>query len=169
MRRLWWMASYGEEAVSGAALTIMTAITVANVIARYVFNASFTWGEELVGAFAVWCVFVGAAACYRRGMHIGIDFFVDLLPPVPKRVVAVFISLLLIIACAYLSYLSLVFAVGAWGKRTQVLEIRYFYIDAGACVGFGMMTIHSVVQCVAAVRRRGGPARGDGERALLEI
>lgn len=179
MRILKWLVSYFEEVVSGAALIMMTAIVVANVIARYVFSAAFSWGEELVGAFSVWCVFLGAAACYKRGMHIGIDVVVQALPAFPQRIVRVFVTLVVMITTAYLSYLSLVFSLAAWIKRTQVLEIRYTFIDIPAFIGFGLMTVYAVRELVAAIRGSGAAtdaARGSDvdadqgrERLLLEV
>ncbi len=126
--------------------------TVFEITSRYVFNASFAWGEEVVGAFAVWCVFLGASACYKRGMHIGIDVVVGLLPPFPKRIVRILVNLISMITTAYLSYLSLVFALAAWVKRTQVLEIRYTYIDIAAFLGFGLMTLYAARQLADDVR-----------------
>jgi TRAP-type C4-dicarboxylate transport system permease small subunit len=147
----------------------MIALTVENVIARYVFNSSFTWGEELVGALAVWCVFLGASACYKRGMHIGIDIVVALLPSFPKRMVRLLVSLVVIITTAYLSYLSLVFSISAWMKRTQVLEIRYTYIDIAAFIGFSMMTVYGIRQFVDFLRNGDAGSDHAGEGAMLDV
>ena len=163
MRYLTWLARHFEELVSGTALIIMIVATAANVIARYAFRASFIGVEELVGALAVWCVFLGASACSKRGMHIGIDIFVALLPPFSKKIVRLFVILIVIIATAYLSYLSLIFSLSAWIKRTQVLDIRYTYIDIAAFIGFGLMTVHAVRQFVRTVRGMDEDVGRDGE------
>lgn len=57
-------------------LIVMSLAVLAGVIARYVFNSSFSWTEE----FAIWCftwlIFLGAALGVRRHRHV----VADLLP-----------------------------------------------------------------------------------------
>lgn len=57
------------------------------VLFRYVFNNSITWSEELIRYLFVWITFFGAALCFRDRIHIGIDFFLDLMPTPIRRFV----------------------------------------------------------------------------------
>ena len=50
------------------------------VVMRYVFSMSFLWGEELSLFAFIWSVFLGAAVGVRRRIHLGFDFFAELLP-----------------------------------------------------------------------------------------
>lgn len=41
-------------------------------VCRYVFNASLPWPDELAQVLLVWLTFLGGAAAWRRGTHLGL-------------------------------------------------------------------------------------------------
>jgi TRAP-type transport system small permease protein len=51
------------------------------VIARYLFQVSTPWSEELARLLFVWGVFLGAAVGVRRDLHTRVDFLFRKLPP----------------------------------------------------------------------------------------
>jgi TRAP-type C4-dicarboxylate transport system permease small subunit len=51
------------------------------VIARYLFQVSTPWSEELARLLFVWGVFLGAAVGVRRDLHTRVDFLSRKLPP----------------------------------------------------------------------------------------
>ena len=59
---------------------LMVAVTLAQVIFRYVISAPLPWSEELARYCFVWIVFLGGAIGFSRGIHLGVDLFVNLLP-----------------------------------------------------------------------------------------
>ncbi len=59
-------------------LLLSLVLTVcAGVVARYVFNASFTWTEEFGSMVFVWLTFVGVAAGHRDEQHVALSLFED--------------------------------------------------------------------------------------------
>lgn len=60
---------------------LMVAVTLAQVIFRYVLEDPLPWSEELARYCFVWIVFLGGAIGLERGIHLGVDLFVNLLPP----------------------------------------------------------------------------------------
>lgn len=144
-----------EEVISGAALTVTISIVAFNVIMRYFFSMSFNWAEETATIAFSWVVFVGAAACYKRKMHIGIDVLVGLMPRNLRNTIESLIRVFLVALNCYLFYLSVVFAASAWDKPTAVLLIPYTFVDASACVGFALMIYHSSRQLAESFRNRG--------------
>ena len=48
-----------EEGLIAVLMAAMTLLTFAQVVARYVFNYSFTWALELTGVMAAWLIFIG--------------------------------------------------------------------------------------------------------------
>jgi len=62
-----------EEIAAGSFLVLMSAATFGNVILRYVFNSPTQWAEEFSRYAYIWVVFLGAAACSKRKLHIVID------------------------------------------------------------------------------------------------
>ena len=73
-----WLHRF-EEWLIAAILAVMTSISFVQVIARYVFNYSFTWALELVTYLFAWLIFLGASYGVRVGSHIGVDAFVQTL------------------------------------------------------------------------------------------
>jgi TRAP-type C4-dicarboxylate transport system permease small subunit len=69
-----------EEAVAAAAMALICVITFANVVVRYLTNASFAFTEEISVFLLVVLTLVGAAAAFARDRNIRVDFFVLKLP-----------------------------------------------------------------------------------------
>ncbi|WP_319560602.1 TRAP transporter small permease [Marispirochaeta sp.] len=143
-----------EEIIAGAALTITILSIVFNVIVRYFFNWSFNWAEEIAPIGFSWVVFVGAAACYKRNMHIGVDVFVSIIPEKSRRILEVLMAFALPVLFGYLTYLSLIFSFSAWNKPTAVLLIPYTWVDIPAAIGFGLMFIYSLMDLKKLIRKR---------------
>jgi TRAP-type C4-dicarboxylate transport system permease small subunit len=49
----------------------MTLIMFSNAVARYVFDSSFTWAEEVVRILFVWSMFIAITTGFIRNQHIG--------------------------------------------------------------------------------------------------
>jgi TRAP-type C4-dicarboxylate transport system permease small subunit len=61
------------------ALTIMVILVFSQVLGRYVFGWSVSWGEELTRFLLVWISFLGVALAAKKRANINIDAFVNLL------------------------------------------------------------------------------------------
>ncbi len=95
-----WVDSI-EETLIAALLGLMTLLTFANVIARYVFNSNILWALELtVFAFA-WLVLLGASYAVKKGMHLGVDMVVNAVQPRARRVLGL-VSVAFCVAFAFL-------------------------------------------------------------------
>ncbi|WP_340149486.1 TRAP transporter small permease [uncultured Sneathiella sp.] len=83
-----------EETMIAVMLGLMTLVTFANVMARYVFNSNILWGLEVTSILFAWLVIFGVSYCVKKTAHLGVDAIVSLLsPPVRK------ICTLLAVAC----------------------------------------------------------------------
>jgi len=64
-----------EEAIGVGLLAVMAVFAFLNVITRYFIKYSFASTEEIEVACLVWLTMLGAAAGFRRGIHLGFDLF----------------------------------------------------------------------------------------------
>ncbi len=64
---------------------VMIVVTLAQVVFRYLIEAPLPWSEELARYCFVWIVFLGGAIGLSRGIHLGVDLFVNMLPPPLRR------------------------------------------------------------------------------------
>ena len=78
-------------------------ILFAGVVSRYVFNQPLTWSDELASLLFLWLAMLGAVIALRRGEHMRLTTFVNLLRPqwrawvdtVAALIVIVFVLLIL--------------------------------------------------------------------------
>ena len=69
-----------EECIVAVLLFIMTIAIFVAVVERFVIQLGLTWVEEFARYLSVWAAFVGAGLAVKKGAHIGIEAFVQILP-----------------------------------------------------------------------------------------
>lgn len=89
MDKLAWLEKFVLIIVS----VIVTVITFANVVSRYVFQASFSWSEELVINLFILMILLGCALCARDGSLISLSLIFDHVGVKAKKVISVLIAL----------------------------------------------------------------------------
>lgn len=99
-----------EETLIALLLGLMTLITFANVIARFIFNSNILWALELTVFLFAWLVLLGAAYAVKTHAHLGVDAIVNILSPGPRKVVALVAAL----CCLVFSLLLLKGAYDYW-------------------------------------------------------
>jgi len=73
---------------------VITLVTSAQIVNRYVFGNSFVFAEEMAVQLMIWIAFLGAAKCVAVDGHTRLTVLVDRLPP-RGRVAAMLASNLL--------------------------------------------------------------------------
>lgn len=96
-----------ERNAIAAILGLMTVLTFANVIARYVFNSNILWALETTVFLFAWLVLLGASHGIKISAHIGVDLLLNMANPALKR-----LMVLGSVACCLLFGLMLLY--GAW-------------------------------------------------------
>ena len=66
--------------VAGTALVLISAVIPWAVFTRYVLNSAASWPEPTAVLLTIVVTFIGAAACYRRRLHMNVSFFVVQIP-----------------------------------------------------------------------------------------
>ncbi|MEM7238755.1 MAG: TRAP transporter small permease [Pseudomonadota bacterium] len=101
-----------EETVIAVILGLMTMITFANVIARYVFNSNILWALELTVFLFAWLVLIGVSYCVKITAHLGVDAVVNLVSPATRRIM----TLMAVACCLAFSFLLLKGSWDYWWK-----------------------------------------------------
>lgn len=83
-----------EETAIAVILGLMTLVTFANVIARYVFNSNILWALELTVFLFAWLILIGVSYCVKITAHLGVDAVVNMVNPRTRRLMT-----LLSVAC----------------------------------------------------------------------
>ena len=96
-----------EETSIAVCLGLMTLITFANVVARYVFNDNILWALELTVFLFAWLVLMGASYAVKKHIHIGVDVVINAVSPGTRKILAI----ISVTACLAFSILLLI---GSW-------------------------------------------------------
>jgi len=85
--------------VAGIALVLISAVIPWAVFTRYVLNSAASWPEPTAVLLTIVVTFIGAAACYRRRLHMNVSFFFAGFPT-PLRSLAELLAELLVATMA---------------------------------------------------------------------
>lgn len=103
-----------DEALAAAAMALICAISLANVVVRYLTDASFAFTEEFSVFLLVFMTLVGSGIAFARDGHIRITFFRDLLPERHRRTADAFALLLSALLFVMILYYGAIFAYEEW-------------------------------------------------------
>lgn len=76
---------------------IMVTSLFSQVVLRYIFKSATPWAEELTRYAFIWMSMLGAAVAARRGRHMNVDYFVNIMPK-SIRIIIIFLANILVIA-----------------------------------------------------------------------
>lgn len=109
-----------EETFIAISLGLMTVITFANVIARYVFNSNILWALEATVFLFAWLVLIGASYGVKQTFHIGIDIVLVMVPKPVRKI-------LTLIACGACVLFAALLLKGSWDYWSPFIGKRAFY------------------------------------------
>ena len=84
------------EKIGMILLTLMILIIGGQVILRYIFKFTPRWSEELALVFMIWFSFLGMAIGVKKGIHISIEYFMNLLPLKIKKYINILDEIIII-------------------------------------------------------------------------
>ena len=134
-------------------ITVTTLLVLVNVFLRYFMNTGIYWSSEVATMCFVWCVFVGSAAAYKNGTHLGVDLLVRKLPKVPRAIVKILVDIILIVINGYLLYLSIIFVGSSYTKPTAVLAVSSAWVSSSLIVGFALTTLYSIRDLIVDIKK----------------
>ena len=109
-----------EEGAIAVLLGLMTLLTFANVVARYVFNDNILWALEMTGFLNAWMVMLGISYAMKIGAHLGVDALVNVLPGRLRFAVTM-------LACAATVAFAVLLTVGAWNYWAPFANLPPLY------------------------------------------
>lgn len=148
MKALKWLDDHLEEVLLALLLIGISSIMVIQVIARYVFNNSLTWSDELARFLLVWSCFLSTSFCIKKGISISIDQLQNACPGIIPNIIRM-------LSFCIITVYSLVMIPYAWtyvmqsiasGAVSSALRLPMYYIQSGPLVGFVLTAIRSI-QC----------------------
>lgn len=120
---------------------VMICVTLAQVIFRYVVAAPLPWSEEMARYCFVWIVFLGGAVGLARGIHLGVDLVVNMLPPPLRRAMDALTSLLIGGFACVVIYASVPVLNMNMFQRSPALGVQMTYIYMAIPISMGLILL----------------------------
>ncbi len=141
-----WLAHI-EAAAIIVLVTLLTAVTFAQVVTRYLLNDPLVWSEEAARYLFVWVSMIGAALAIREGGHFGLDL---LLRPMPrlKAFVAPLVTLVMVAFLVILLKTGIDETRLAAMQYAMTFEMRMEWAYLALPVGAGLMLFHLAVHLI---------------------
>lgn len=134
------------------------------VVMRYFFSYSTTWGEMTARYTHVYFAYLAAAEAFRHDSHIRVDYFPQRLRGRARLILETYIDVLCVIVAAAVCYYSfeVVATQVSAGFKMQALPLNMAFATAAIPIGWGLMIIR-LAQRMARRYRRGGMQAGNRE------
>ena len=134
--------------IASIAMVVLTLVTAAGVVMRYIVKNPILWQEEVQAFCQVWMIFLGASVAFRTGSIVAIEMVVESLPEKAQRIVGYIVDMIVLFVLSFLmvkshAYIQQVF--GQSGRPTPILRIPYTLIYGVAPYGCALMMISYVL------------------------
>jgi TRAP-type C4-dicarboxylate transport system permease small subunit len=124
----------------------VTVVVLANVVARYIFNLSLAWTNEMGEFVLLWLTFLGGARAVQLGAHLSITELVEAAGPRLRRALGWIAE---VTAAAVL--LGMLFWGAALSREMMGQTLSVTYIPMG--LAYASMPVGSVLGLVFIARR----------------
>ena len=134
-----------EDIICAIALAFMTVLTFTNVVARYVFSASFSFSEEITSAAS-------------RKAHLGFTAIIDLMSFRVKKVISIFSYTLAFLFSSALFYygLNMVMSQMRRGQVTAGMQWPEWIFGAFVPLGAFFIAVEFLFMLIDTISSKGG-------------
>lgn len=150
-----WLNNKLEMTVCVILMSGMSIIIFIQVIARYVFNNSLSWSEELARYMFIWLVYIGISLGCKEMKHLRIDAFIKIFPKKARPWVLVFSDFLFLAFAIYITYTGIHYTVMIFnqGDYSPACHIPMWIIDMAPAVGFGLSCIREIQTIIYRIKK----------------
>jgi C4-dicarboxylate transporter, DctQ subunit len=147
------------KSLSAIFLISSVAINFANIVGRYVFNASFTWAIEIILFLMVGAVFTGCCAVAWENRHIRMDVLLWAVPPPLSRALRLLSDLVLIGTAIIVTVFAypVITQLAAFDERSAAANFPLFIPQAMVPIGYSLMGLLVAIRLVIGPFPRRGP------------
>jgi TRAP-type C4-dicarboxylate transport system permease small subunit len=148
------------ENVSIALFAMLCTVVFGEVVARYVFNRPYFWSEEVTVYTFTWVAFLGSALALRDNRHIGISYFMSMLPRVAQGVMGVIADSIVLAFLGLFLVQSVRFCLMNHSVASIALQIPLSYVSGSLVVMIALMIWYTLDSLVGKIRALRAGAEG---------
>ena len=151
LKVLKWLNDNLEKYCCVVLMSVMTLIIFIQVVARYVFQNSLSWSEELARYLFIWLVYLGISyGCLLR-KHIKIDAALGLFPKKARKYVVIIGDLFFLAFAVYVAYTGLFYSLNQT-RVSSAMSVPLKYVYISTFFGFGLAVIRQIQTIIYRVR-----------------
>ena len=134
-----------EDILMVGAYTIMTLVVVLGIVLRLI-KVPNPYGEELSKYLMILAVYCGSAMCVRKRKHLGISFFVEVLPSTISKMIKILVDFLVCVGYTWISVLATQYALTGirLPQLSPAMRMPIWIMYAIVAIGFILCAIHSI-------------------------
>lgn len=141
-----WLDDNAEMYVCIVLLGLFAVILFIQVVARYVFNNSLSWSEELARYLFIWLVFIGISYGAKQMKHLRIDVFLSIFPKKIRPYILILSDVIVLIFAAVVFY-SACTTVSKYMKihmASPAIGVPLWVVHSAAIVGYALTFIRQI-------------------------
>ena len=151
LKRCW---DHFEETILVYSYLLIVPLLTVQVVARYVFNHSISWSEELARYVFIWQIWLGSSYCVKENRHIRIDIFTNHLSEKVRQIYEIVITVISIVFCVFLIYKGgqVVMMIANLHQTSPALKLPMQIIYACVPISCVLMVIRYIEHIIKLVR-----------------
>ena len=108
--------------LSAALMLALTGVILYAVVARYFFNASPAWSDEVPRVLFLWGTYIGIALAAKRGQSLKVTFVLHRMPPLARLWLEMFMHASIFVMLGFLLWYNI--PVIELGRQTKMLATQ---------------------------------------------
>ncbi|CAI8195565.1 MAG: C4-dicarboxylate TRAP transporter small permease protein DctQ [Arcobacter lacus] len=144
-----------NQSIATIGITAGIAVAFTNVVARYVFDASFVWASELSIYLFLWSAFFGAAYCFKKDAHIAVTIILDIVPTPIAKIMLILshaITLGFLAAVSYYGYEYLLLVIDLDERSIDLWDMPMWIIYLVVPVSFGLASYRVLEKLIITIK-----------------
>jgi TRAP-type C4-dicarboxylate transport system permease small subunit len=142
--------------VVGGLVAILVILVGSGVLARYVFNYSLAWSDELAGLGFVWLTMLGSVAATRRRSHMVIGFLPKRFGPRGQRAIGSYVTAAILVFLGFMVGEGIVLTAATMDDKSAVLRMPVGISYLSLPVAGLLMMAYTLREGWALWQRQGG-------------
>ena len=155
---------FSMQLAAGCLMALIVTVMVAQVVARYGFDSSLIWAEELCRYLLIWMTFLLLGLAYENGQFVALDVFPLMLSPRWRHALRIVLSLPVLCFLAIMTWYGWDYASRFTNQtipamdfifqnlfgRPAGLSVRLVYVSVS--IGCFLLSTHIIVDVIRSVR-----------------
>lgn len=156
MKLLKWLNKYFEESFLIAGLIMMVVTMGTQIVARYIFNSSLSWSEELMRYIFIWSAFISIGFCIKSYSSLKVEILVMMMPRRFYRwlSICIHVAIFIVLLILFKGSLDVVSSAIASGQKTPALQVPILYVQVATPVGFILGEIRLIQRFINLLRNK---------------